>query len=799
MSVNYEIWGSPETWVDSTTDEQYAGIKYPAADKDTYKEQYTSGGIPYNKLDETLAFWGIGKDCIFCNPQYIAPYCIGGDINTIDVYQEPVKQSKSAQPAIFSHGGPSSVSVSYTRRWSYYTAAEIEADTQHRIPIGTGYTEQLYAEMHYKKMMLVPYVETIADTYTTGAYTPYTLYDYIENQRYNTKQRIVGIGFMVRYGDGINADRSNENKSTSLLFSFDVPGKDLSYNNHQFYAHENGISTLLWSDGSGNCRVPMAINTGRISGNATIGTADTGFRAKYCPTNDGSSVPLYFYDPDHPIWTVNKTTAPGSGSTVFWYAYPYIAVNSTNAGTVKEYVLEQLAYLGLPFVYDPANAARGQIGDIGVYLPVFDENGITTGEYEEGINALRLPNADWVSGRESGYDPNVQPEGDLDNSTGRNLNFWASSRYYLMRQSDLDKFLSVVNGLYTGGETAEEKAEALRQMQVDFKGSNPADYIVGLYGLPFQWKGGYTAFQPVMLGPVRVLNNDPASDTAVELLNPDFNVEMLFGEIPIPALGNFMDYEPYTTLLLYVPFCGTVQLSCAEYIGQTVRVVGTLDKHTGDFTVRIMRNGLTVTNTLTGNLYVRVPITAQQMGDYQNNIHQLQMAGFNKMLGALTGAVTGGVSIASGTIAAGGEGGGGGMGFSPTAPISMAANLASLPVAMWDADFRITHCQPSIFYSSGASSANQAKFYTKAKLFIKRPVMLDSYRTAEQKALYAHTVGNACIINDTIGGDSQSPRSGLVKVSSVDLSGLHTANNNYPPTLAEQNLIKQSLMNGVYV
>ena len=38
--------------------------------------------------------------------------------------------------------------------------------------------------------------------------------------------------------------------------------------------------------------------------------------------------------------------------------------------------------------------------------------------------------------------------------------------------------------------------------------------------------------------------------------------------------------------------------SIAEYIGQTVRVVGTLDKHTGDFTVRIMRNGLTVKTLL---------------------------------------------------------------------------------------------------------------------------------------------------------------------------------------------------------
>ena len=795
MAINYDIWGLPATWVDGTTAEQNADIKYPAAAKDTYKEQYTSGGIPYNEIDESIAFWGIGKDCIFCNPQYLAPYCVGGDINTIDVYQEPVKRTKTAQSAIFSHGDTTKVSVSYTRRWSFYTASEIESDTQHRIPLGTAYLQQLYTAMNYQKMMLIPYVETVADTYTTGDYATYTLYDYIENQSYNTKQRIVGIGYMIRYGDGINENRSSEYKGPSLLFSFDIEGKDVSYNTKPFYAHENGMSTLLWSDGSGGCRVPMSINTGRISGNATIGTADTGFRAKYCPINDGTSVPLYFYDPDNPIWSINKSTAAGSGSTIFWYAYPYIAVNSSNAESVKNYVLEQLAYLGLPFVYDPDKAARGQVGDVGVYLPVFDENGITTGEYEEGQNALALPNAEWIDGRTgSGYDPyRPVPAGDMDNVTGRNLNFWSSNKYYLMRQEDLDEFLTRVNGLYTGGTTPEEKAEELRKMQVDFKGSNPSDYIVGLYGLPFQWVWAKQFFQPVMLGPVEVLPNDSGSSTAAALVNPDANAEMLFGEIRIPELGNFLDYEPYTTLMLYIPFCGTCKLDTAEYIGHTVRVVGTLDKHTGELAVRIMRDGLTVTNTMTGNLYVNVPVTAQAMGTYETNLHQLQMAAFNREFGLLTGAVTGGVSMGAAAAAGGeGEGGGGGM-ISPTAPISMAANLIHLPIAMADFDFRITHCQPPVFYSSSASSANQAKFYRKAKLFVKRPVFLDTYNTDIGKYVYAHTVGHACCkqvehINDM----ASAGHDHLIKCSNVCLTGI-------PATVEEINAIKQALCTGVYV
>lgn len=790
MDVNTDIWGLPATWVDGTSAEQNADIKYPAAAKDTFKEQYTSGGIPYNEIDVSLAFWGIGKDCIFCNPQYLAPYCIGGDINTIDVYQEPIKQTKTEQPAIFSHGGLTAVSISYTRRWSYYTAAEIEADTQHRIPIGTAYTEQLYAAMNYQKIMLIPYVEVISDTYTTGAYTAYTLYDYIENQGYNTKQRIVGIGFMTRYGDGINADRSSENKGTSLVFSFDVPGKDVAYNSKQFYAHDTGMSYLSWSDGSGGCRVPMGINTPRISGNATVGTADTGFRAKYCPTNDGTSVPWYFYDPDDPIWTVNKTTAPGSGSTVFWYAYPYIAVNSTNADDVKNYVLKQIAYIGLPFAYDPDNAARGQIGDIGIFLPVFDNNGITTGNYKEGTDALRLPNSEWTDGREgAGYDPNITPQGDLDNSELSKTLYYSSNKYYVMNQSQLNTFLNTINGLYTGGTTPEEKAEEIQDMQVQFKGSNPADYIVGLYGVPLDiTRWGTTPSIPVMLGPVEIMDSTAAVQgiTLSDILYP----VLYFNSVNnIPGFGDFRDYAPYTTLELYVPYCGTVQLDPAMYIGHGVTLEGLLDIQTGEMCVRVLRDGITVTNTITGNIYVSLPITSQAMGTYENSIHQLQMAAFNREFGLLTGAVTGGVSMGSAAAAGGeGEGGGGGM-ISPTAPISMAANLIQLPIAMADYDYRITHCQPSVAYTSACSPANNVQFYRRAKLFVKRPVMLSSYTTAEGKAAYAHTVGHACSIIGTI---TSSGISGFCQIGSIDLSGI-------PATVEEIQAIKQALNKGVYV
>ena len=56
MEVNYDVWGAPETWLDSS-DYPYADIKYPPSAKQTFKQNYENGGIEYNTIDLSLAFW----------------------------------------------------------------------------------------------------------------------------------------------------------------------------------------------------------------------------------------------------------------------------------------------------------------------------------------------------------------------------------------------------------------------------------------------------------------------------------------------------------------------------------------------------------------------------------------------------------------------------------------------------------------------------------------------------------------------------------------------------------------------
>ena len=786
MDVNTDVWGTPETWRVSGV---YASCNAKLGElnvRDSYYAVWSNNFLDLNVIDKSVAYWGISKNSVWAKPHFISPFWTGSEI---DVDTRPAYDNNADDiPAIFStNQGYSQNDITYNNRYA-------DVNT---VPYNNGTVNRILLDFNYQKVVLVPCVLYVSSTSGTRTIYATSMKDYIDNigTTYNNYRYVVGFGFRVRTGDTNRAQNYGLNLQVLRHFS----GSDIYYQpagtKYTYFATENGFDMISCGGYLGNSNeVSKVLPYSNIYGayiDQTIGDGDTAFRAKYCVNyNAGgmiyNQVPVYFYD-DNPLWKINKIW---EGTPTWQQVFSYINITNENINDFKAYALKQIAYLGFIFVYDPDIAINGQLGDTGLYYPVFDANGITTGDYKDGLDAIRLPNSEWIDAREgSGYNPGVTPESDLDNVTGRNLNFWASSKYYLMTQDDLNKFLHVVNGLYTGGSTPEEKAEEVQNMQVDFKGSNPSDYIVALYGIPFQWVWQRTSFQPVMLGPVEILHNDVLSDTTVMQVNPDSDCTLLFGEISVPALGNFLDYAPYTKMMLYVPFVGTIDIDPVDYAGQTMRVEGKLDKQTGELAIRVMRNGATVTNTLTANLYIQIPITAQAMGNYENNLHQLQMAGFNRALGNLTGAVTGGVSIGAAAAASGDGGGGSTGGLSPTAPISMAANLISLPVTMADYDYRITHCQPSVFYSSSASSANQAKFYRKCKLFIKRPVMLSSYSTVEGKAAYAHTVGHACSIIGTI---ADSGISGFCQVGSIDLSGVSA-------TVEEINAIKQALSKGVYV
>ena len=642
------------------------------------------------------------------------------------------------------------------------------------ISSNTGaYNTVMIPDFNYQKIMVVPYIlyKKPNDDYIAS----WDLKSYIDEDMALGYTQIVNIGYKMWTGDGINNNRYNSYEcGFAPVFTHNVDNYDVRYNNKIFYAR-GGYSQLTRgasrSNNKGTLLAPYYSAYDRITKNNTVDMT-TALAYRYCVAEDANPNEIWYYFDDNPLWQVNGDSATDG----YWCTFPYIHCDSDNVDEVKEYILQQLAFLGLPFCYDPALALRGQIGDTGIYLPKFDINGITTGEYEEGAAALALPNAEWIDGRTgSGYDPTRRPGND---DYGYLINPFNSNRFttglnvWCMYQQDILDVLSGINNLYLTDPDGNEK------WQLDFKGSNPDDYIVSCKAMLLDVAHSNTT-SAFKLGPVQF--------DGIACYKYNDTGSFSFGTIPLDGTGDyapygdFRDYQPYTTMELYIPLCGTVEIDPEFFVGHSIEIIMMYDIYTGACTAGIYRDNFTLWKAVNGQIGADIPVSALQMGTYQNAIHSLQAAQKQNEIRLASSAVTVAAGAAA-LIAAPATGGtsliaGAGL-------ISGAAGLLSGVMQEQNYDYQIDHTQPIPAQTTAAETQNNfcvGGLYP--ILYVKRAKMLQGY----DAEIYSHTIGNACLINGLIGSQS-----GLVMCSSVDLSGV-------PATVEEINAIKQALGKGVYV
>lgn len=72
--------------------------------------------------------------------------------------------------------------------------------------------------------------------------------------------------------------------------------------------------------------------------------------------------------------------------------------------------------------------------------------------------------------------------------------------------------------------------------------------------------------------------------------------------------NNFLDYEPYTKVSLYIPFCGKVNLPTDKVMGKTINVQVAFDYLDGNCTGYVFVDDSLIT-TVTGNFYCSVPLS----------------------------------------------------------------------------------------------------------------------------------------------------------------------------------------------
>lgn len=214
---------------------------------------------------------------------------------------------------------------------------------------------------------------------------------------------------------------------------------------------------------------------------------------------------------------------------------------------------------------------------------------------------------------------------------------------------------------------------------------------------------------------------------------------------------NFLDYEPYTTAELYIPFCGTVPIPSAEFMGNTIKVKLIVDFNTGSCVGVVYNNNIPVIYK-SGVIGIEIPMTGTNSAAYASNV-------VNAALNATTSLIGGAASIAS---------------SNPVAIAAAATNVVGSGVSL-SQSINDTQIQ-----SVGASSPSCSLWQPMNCYFtIHRSI-------TNVPSTYGHDIGYACEMTGTI-----NDFSGLTVFSNYDLS-------NCTATEAEKQELLSLLKAGVY-
>ena len=158
--------------------------------------------------------------------------------------------------------------------------------------------------------------------------------------------------------------------------------------------------------------------------------------------------------------------------------------------------------------------------------------------------------------------------------------------------------------------------------------NNPIENIISCKSIPINTDG---ANQEIVLGNVSTGVNG-------EKISNNF-AKQTIGSIAINEhYHNFLDYAPYTNIILYLPYIGFKELDTTLVMNKTLQVIYTVDAITGGCLAQVYVNSVRLYE-FTGNVGIDIPITA-------SNRAQVEAGYIQAGVGATTSALGGNVGSA---------------------------------------------------------------------------------------------------------------------------------------------------------
>ena len=305
-------------------------------------------------------------------------------------------------------------------------------------------------------------------------------------------------------------------------------------------------------------------------------------------------------------------------NNVYWFE-----LDLTNSDNV-EYLMRGCAAYGLFFsddYYTLAQAGRDETRwiDNNMCCGTIDENGRTNGDYTRGALNATQRQYNWSDSTESPFDPLLPPvpENQYDNTTIFNSIGDSATMFkrYVLNGSNVEQLgrdlFKIVDDIAQGDPHYDDYATQINSSMLV---TNPLDSIISLQRYPMAIPHGSSTAENIKLGTnTCTAIGYPMSKTAYEYAFQGKKILPRFGD-------SFLDYEPYTKFEMYIPFCGTVELSPRDILNRDLSARLVVDYSTGTCTGYILSDNLVI-ETLNGNIAINIPVSGTDNATMQANIN----------------------------------------------------------------------------------------------------------------------------------------------------------------------------------
>ncbi|MBO5810082.1 MAG: hypothetical protein J6R32_04555 [Bacteroidales bacterium] len=411
-------------------------------------------------------------------------------------------------------------------------------------------------------------------------------------------------------------------------------------------------------------------------------------------------------------------------------------------------IIHELAYIGFYIADNPITAANKITGSetdgIGLFLPIFDGD-TPTGDYVTGEDIKDQPNADAESAGDI-----IPPDPNAYEGSTPDLNTYVYEVSSVNVYAALNSFqwlIENINSLPTEYESDILTPDSL------FFGADPYDYIIGYYLVPIMFippdAYSLSSYDYIHIGKFNTSmaqSGTPATGYPITIKTP--LRRLLIDKTVIPRyFNNFLDYEPHTSLSLYIPFYGTVDLPPSIFMGHKLSVYSSYDMISGTCSFMIYVDNIQY-KVVSANVRLEVPINALDISKYAELMTRTRTEkrenAFNFLSTSMSAIGRGGTAATISALKGNDVGALGSLvGMSGT--IAGNAMSASSRNDLYNTILERTTPEPSTISLGSVPDgcANTLRPY----VICNRPKLASGFKTD----IYASTTGYACYENDKIG------------------------------------------------